>query len=171
MKLGIVPTYVWRWRFNVIVAMIIISSLRWSSLTCKHGKIFPFSSHKNEIGVLLLLHLVSDRNPHIFNCRKICKGGKNLVFSCPGVAFATPCHPMATGLSYFNDNRKSTDFQKPFYCNRVPPYQDNYWDPGQSITYLLLKIEFLTPKLTILSGEGQNHVSFFIWRASPPVPP
>ena len=78
--------------------MIIISSLRRSSLTCKHGKIFPFSSHKNEIGVLLLLHLISDRNPHIFNCRKICRGGKNLVSSCPGVAIATPCHPMATGL-------------------------------------------------------------------------
>ena len=26
------------------------------------------------------------------------RGGKNLVSSCPGVAFATPCHPMATGL-------------------------------------------------------------------------
>ena len=80
--------------------MIIISSLRRSSLTCKHGKIFLFSSHKNEIGVLLLLHLISDRNPHIFNCRKIGRGGKNLVASCPGVAFATPCHPMATGLDH-----------------------------------------------------------------------
>ena len=102
MELGIVPTYVWRWRFNVVVAMIIISSLRQSSLTCERGKIFLFSSHKNEIGVLLLLHLISDRNPHIFNCRKICRGGKNLVPSCPGVAFATPCHPMATGLGFIH---------------------------------------------------------------------
>ena len=78
--------------------MIIISSLRRSSLTCKHDKIFLFSSHKNEIGVLLLLHLISDRNPHIFNCRKIYRGGKNLVASCPGVAFATLYHPIATGL-------------------------------------------------------------------------
>ena len=54
---------------------------------------------KNEIGVLLLLHLIGDRNPHIFNCRKSCRGGKYLVSSCPGVAFATPCHPMATGLT------------------------------------------------------------------------
>ena len=73
-------------------------SYRRSSLTCKHGKIFLFSSHKNKIGVSLLLHLISDRNPHIFNCRKICRGGKNLASSYPGVAFATPCHPMATGL-------------------------------------------------------------------------
>ena len=78
--------------------MIIISSLRRSSLTCKHGKILLFSSHKNEISVLLLLHLLSSRNLHIFNCRKMCRGGKNLVSSCPGVAIATPCHPMATGL-------------------------------------------------------------------------
>ena len=98
MELGIVPIYVWRWWFNVTVTMIITSSSRRSSLTCKHGKIFLFSSHKNKIGVLLLLHLISDRNPHIFNCRKMCRGGKNLVSSCPGVAFATPCHPMATGL-------------------------------------------------------------------------
>ena len=57
-----------------------------------------FSSYKNEIGVLFLLHLISDRNPHIFNCRKIGRGGKNLVASCPWVAFATPCHPLTTGL-------------------------------------------------------------------------
>ena len=34
----------------------------------------------------------------IFSMVEICRGGKNLVSSCPGVAFATPCHPMATGL-------------------------------------------------------------------------
>ena len=28
-------------------------------------KYFFFSSHKNEIGALLLLHLISDRNPHM----------------------------------------------------------------------------------------------------------
>ena len=90
--------------------MIIISSLRRSSLKCKHGKIVFFSSHKNEIGVLLLLHLIIDRNPHIFNCRKICRSGKNLVSSCPGVAFATPCHPMAIGLTestFSSDTRQS----------------------------------------------------------------
>ena len=87
---SLVLIYVWRWRFNLIVAMIIISSLRQSSLTCKHGKIFLFSSHKNEIDVLLLLHLISDRNLHIFNCRKICRGGKNLASSYPGVAFLPP---------------------------------------------------------------------------------
>ena len=85
--------------------MIIISSLKRSSLTYKHGKKFLFSSHKNEIDVLLLLHLISDRNPHIFNCRKICRGCKNLVSSCPGVAFATPCHPMATGLQCISSQK------------------------------------------------------------------
>ena len=38
---------------NVIVAMIIISSFRQSSFICKLVKLFLFSSHKNEIGVLL----------------------------------------------------------------------------------------------------------------------
>ena len=44
--------------------------MRRSSLTCKHGKIFPFSNNKNKTEALLLLHLISSRNSHIFNCRK-----------------------------------------------------------------------------------------------------
>ena len=34
----------------------------------------------------------------IENCKKILRGAKKMASSCPGVAFATPCHPMATGL-------------------------------------------------------------------------
>ena len=29
---------------------------------------------------------------------KILRGGRKLASCCPGVEFATPCHPMATGL-------------------------------------------------------------------------
>ena len=32
------------------------------------------------------------------NCKQILRGGKKLACFCPGVAFATTCHPMATGL-------------------------------------------------------------------------
>ena len=30
--------------------------------------------------------------------RKFSGGGKKMASCCPGVGFATPCHPMATGL-------------------------------------------------------------------------
>ena len=32
-------------------------------------------------------------------CKRILRGGKEMAPCCPGVAFATPCHPMATGLA------------------------------------------------------------------------
>ena len=35
----------------------------------------------------------------IKNCRKILRGDKRTASRCPGMAFATLCHPMATGLN------------------------------------------------------------------------
>ena len=37
----------------------------------------------------------------IDNCKKVLRGGKKMASCCPGVAFATPCHPMATGLTLY----------------------------------------------------------------------
>ena len=43
------------------------------------------------------LSLTTKINQHK-NCKTITRGGKKLASCCPGVAFATPCHPMAMGL-------------------------------------------------------------------------
>ena len=53
------------------------------------------------LGELSLATKIKQQKTTIKNCKKILRGGKKMASCCPGVAVATPCHPIATGLVLF----------------------------------------------------------------------
>ena len=69
-----------------------------TELSCKLHR--PTLISTKILGVLSLATNIKQEKTTIKNCKKILRGGKKMASCYLGVAVATPCHPIATGLEF-----------------------------------------------------------------------